>query len=123
MTTFRLPACPATGSPSVTYRATVEGPGTIAFQRRAGRGRWCDVTEIELWRLIAAPTDLANWIRAQYDGSRPRHRPRKDPTAARVGKSFRLHPATIAQIVAESQEYGESQGEVIDRWASGRRET
>lgn len=52
--------------------------------------------------------------------ARPRHRPRKDPAAARVVKSFRLHPNTIAAIVDEAQEHGESQGEVIDRWAQER---
>lgn len=79
MAIFRLPACPATGSPAVTYCATIEGPGIIAFQRRSGRARWRDVTDGELRQLMVAPTELADWLRAQYDEAR-RHRPRKDPT-------------------------------------------
>jgi hypothetical protein len=70
---------------------------------------------------MAAPTDLAAWMAEQSDAApRAAHRPRKDPTAARAIKSFRLHPDTIAAIIEASQEYGESQGEVIDRWAAER---
>lgn len=54
------------------------------------------------------------------DSGRPRHRPRKDPAAARVLKSFRLHPSTVVRIISEAKKYGESQGEVIDRWAASR---
>ncbi len=46
---------------------------------------------------------------------RPAHRPRRDPSAARVVRSYRLHPDTAARIVAESRRTGESQGQVIDR--------
>lgn len=45
----------------------------------------------------------------------PAHRPRRDPSAARVVRSYRLHPDTAARIVAEAQRTGESQGQVIDR--------
>jgi len=45
---------------------------------------------------------------------RPAHRPRRDPKAARVIKSYRLHPDTALKIARESKRSGESQGRVVD---------
>ena len=45
------------------------------------------------------------------------HRPRLDPTAARVVKSYRVHPDTAAVVESESKRTGESQGQVVDRLA------
>ena len=50
---------------------------------------------------------------------RPTHRPRQDPTAARVVTSYRLHPATIAAIVREALRTKSSAGQVVDRLAGG----
>ncbi len=50
---------------------------------------------------------------------RPAHRPRQDPDAVRVKKSYRLHPDTIAAIEDESERSGNSQGQVVDRLAAG----
>lgn len=49
----------------------------------------------------------------------PAHRPRRDPSAARVVRSYRLHPDTIAKIDAEAKRSGESAGQVIDRLVAG----
>jgi hypothetical protein len=49
---------------------------------------------------------------------RPAHRPRKDPCAARVRYSYRLHPDTISKINDEAKRSGESAGQVIDRLAA-----
>lgn len=46
---------------------------------------------------------------------RPAHRPRRDPLAARVTKSYRVHPDTARKIAEESARTGESQGQVVDR--------
>ena len=43
--------------------------------------------------------------------------PRRDPTAARVVKSYRVHPTTAAKIEAAARLSGESQGQIIDRMA------
>jgi len=48
---------------------------------------------------------------------RPAHRPRRDPTAARVNQSYRLHPQTIAKLAREGRRTGEGAGVVIDRLA------
>jgi hypothetical protein len=48
----------------------------------------------------------------------PAHRPRRDPSAARVVKSYRLHPDTAAKIEAEAKRTGESQGQIVDRLAA-----
>lgn len=47
--------------------------------------------------------------------SRPAHRPRRDPGAARVNLVVRVHPDTRLRLAAEAQRTGESQGQVIDR--------
>lgn len=49
--------------------------------------------------------------------ARPAHRPRRDPNAARVVKSYRLHPDTIDRLDVEAKRTGESAGQVIDRLA------
>jgi len=124
MTHYRIPACPATGNPAIVYRASLEGPGIVAIQRRSGRGRWADVPPAMLRELMAAPTDLAAWLREQLapaPAPRAAHRPRKDPAAARVTASYRIHPQTRQAIIAEAAETGESQGEVLDRWAAAAR--
>lgn len=46
----------------------------------------------------------------------PAHRPRLDPTAARVVLPLRVHPATAAAIRADRRT-GEGVGQVVDRWA------
>ncbi len=51
------------------------------------------------------------------DTPRPPHRPRLDPKAARVVRSFRLHPATVERLDGEAKRTGESGGQVIDRLA------
>jgi hypothetical protein len=48
---------------------------------------------------------------------RPAHRPRLDPSAARVAKTYRCAPATIAKIDAEAKRAGISAGQVLDRLA------
>jgi hypothetical protein len=50
---------------------------------------------------------------------RPPHRPRLDPAATRVVRSYRLNPRTIAAIDAEAKRTGESAGQVVDRLALG----
>jgi len=45
------------------------------------------------------------------------HRPRRDPTAARVSRGMRCHPDTWQRIDAEAKRTGESAGQVIDRLA------
>jgi hypothetical protein len=50
---------------------------------------------------------------------RPVHRPRRDPTAARVVQAYRLHPDTIARIDAEAKRTGEGAGQVLDRLSAG----
>lgn len=53
------------------------------------------------------------------DTPRPAHRPRRDPTsAARVVRSYRLHPDTILKIDREAKRTGESAGQVVDRLAA-----
>lgn len=56
-------------------------------------------------------------LRMAPGAPRPAHRPRQDPTAARVVKSYRLHPDTALKIEIEARRTGESQGQVIDRLA------
>lgn len=53
--------------------------------------------------------------RAHLTQPRPRHRPRQDPSAARVMYAVRVHPSTRAAILAEAERTGESQGQVVDR--------
>jgi len=50
---------------------------------------------------------------------RPAHRPRRDPKAARVVRSYRLHPDTIRAIDAEAKRTDEGAGQVVDRLAAG----
>lgn len=50
---------------------------------------------------------------------RPAHRPRRDPTAARVMLALRVHPDTRSRLACEAQRSGESQGQVIDRLVRG----
>lgn len=50
--------------------------------------------------------------------TRPAHRPRQDPTAARVSRGFRVRPSTLAMIDSEAKRTGESAGQVIDRLAA-----
>ena len=45
------------------------------------------------------------------------HRPRRDPSAARVNLVVRVHPDTRARLAAEARRTGESQGQVVDRLA------
>lgn len=47
------------------------------------------------------------------------NRPRLDPAAPRVVRSYRLNPKTIAAIDAEAKRTGESAGQVVDRLALG----
>lgn len=49
--------------------------------------------------------------------SRPAHRPRRDPVAARVNLVVRVHPHTRLRLAAEAQRTGESQGQIVDRAA------
>ncbi len=44
--------------------------------------------------------------------------PRRDPKAARIIRSFRLHPDTIGRLAREAARTGESAGQVIDRLAT-----
>jgi len=46
-------------------------------------------------------------------------RPRRDPKAARVVRSYRLHPDTIRAIDDEAKLTGEGAGQVVDRLAAG----
>lgn len=45
------------------------------------------------------------------------HRPRLDPTAARIVKTYRVHPRTAARIEALAHERGISAGQVLDQLA------
>jgi hypothetical protein len=45
------------------------------------------------------------------------HRPRRDPTAARVVKPIRVHPDTARRLDAEAKRSGISTGQVVDRLA------
>lgn len=49
---------------------------------------------------------------------RPAHRPRRDPSAARVKGSWRVHPRTLELLDAEAKRTGESAGQVLDRLAA-----
>lgn len=62
--------------------------------------------------LLRAMATEAGWLR-------PANRPRRDPGAARVIKSYSIHPDSAAKIAAEAQRSGESQGQVIDRLVQG----
>lgn len=62
--------------------------------------------------LLRAQATEAGWLR-------PANRPRRDPSAARVIKSYSIHPDSAAKIAAEAQRSGESQGQVIDRLVQG----
>ncbi len=46
------------------------------------------------------------------------HRPRRDPSAARVKWSIRVHPDTIRRIAEEATRTGDSSGVVVDRLAA-----
>lgn len=46
------------------------------------------------------------------------HRPRQDPTAARVVKPLRVHPDTARKLDTEAKRAGESVGQVVDRLAA-----
>lgn len=78
-------------------------------------------------REIARHLCLADWTLETRDATatgerwtyrRPAHRPRRDPAAARVVRSYRLHPDTIARIDAEAKRTGESAGQFVDRLAA-----
>ena len=67
-------------------------------------------------------TRLDPLIRARLEalaGMRPRPKSRQDPAVTRVVKSYRVHPDTAVAIADESRDTGLSQGQVIDRMASG----
>lgn len=113
---YVLPACRATGSPRVEYEVSHPQPGVAIVQRRSGRGPWEIVSPSDLRMALAAPTELASWLRDAM-GTRPAHRPRLDPSAARVSRGFRCRPETFAKIDAEAKRSGESAGQVIDRLA------
>lgn len=51
--------------------------------------------------------------------TRPAHRPRRDPMAARVVRPLRCHPDTWAALDADRRE-GETAGVTLDRWARER---
>jgi hypothetical protein len=86
------------------------------FRIRAARGNRRATGEV----VVVEPGDTLRSRSNDSDVeiSRPAHRPRRDPTAARVVRSYRLHPDTIARIDAESKRSGESAGQVIDRLAA-----
>lgn len=68
------------------------------------------------------PRRTLTLLRAQADAdgwTRPAHRPRRDPGAARVNLVVRVHPDTRLRLAAEAQRTGESQGQVIDRLVQG----
>lgn len=48
---------------------------------------------------------------------RPAHRPRRDPSAARVGLACRVHPDTRKRLDYIRAKSGEGIGELIDRLA------
>lgn len=45
----------------------------------------------------------------------------RDSKAARIVRAYRVHPTTAAAIEEESERTGESQGQVVDRLATGLR--
>ena len=67
--------------------------------------------------LLALVDGIWHPGRAHLTQPRPAHRPRRDPGAARVVKSYRVRPDTAEKIEAESKKTGESQGQIIDRLA------
>ena len=114
---YTLPACAATGSPRVEYEVSRPEPGATLVQRRSADGPWQDVASGDLRMVLAAPTELARWLCAAMSDDRPAHRPRRDPSAARVNLVVRVHPDTRARLAAEARRTGESQGQVVDRLA------
>jgi hypothetical protein len=111
---YRLPACPATGSPSVEYHVARPAPGVAVVQRRAGSGPWEAVGDGDLRTLLAAPTGLAAWLREAM-GPRPAHRPRRDPAAARVTICARVAAETQRRLAEHRRQTGEGLGTLIDR--------
>lgn len=50
--------------------------------------------------------------------TKPAHRPRRDPAAARTTKTLRCHPDTWARIEAEARRTKDGCGQVVDRLAA-----
>lgn len=62
--------------------------------------------------LLRQQATEAGWLR-------PANRPRRDPGAARINKSYMLHPTNAARVEAEAKRTGESQSDVINRLVQG----
>jgi len=115
---------------SRTRRVTLTAKAIIAaLQNNSGDGWGCrvEMTAEQLavaggyvgasgFGVLALPSGYKD---DRIDIVRPAHRPRRDPAAARVVRSYRLHPATITKLDAEAKRSGESAGQVIDRLVQG----
>ncbi len=114
-----------------------------AFFRRRARavllsdGRW--LGEDDVWALLGLPTGHEVGAHAEAIAAAERmewttaiakaveagliaavaHRPRRDPSVARVTRSYSVHPDTVARIAAEAKRSGESAGQVVDRLTAG----
>lgn len=108
---------------AIREAARIDGLGTdcyaSVYDRQTGRHiTWTSRDDNGPMTTRRVRSALA--LMAGSDGwALPAHRPRRDPSAARVVRSYRLHPGTIARVDAEAKRTGESAGQVIDRLAAG----
>ncbi len=98
----RIPVCvPDDGESPAYTRAEWSACDTADYARDAD-GRWTFQGQAFNGRVVAVA-----------------HRPRRDPSVARVTRSYSVHPDTVARIAAEAERSGESAGQVVDRLTAG----
>ncbi len=96
----RIPVCVPEDGESPAYTRAEWSACDTADYARDGGGRWTFQGQTFNGRVVAVP-----------------HRPRRDPAAARVSRTYTLHPSTVARIDATAKAAGESAGQVVDRLA------